>query len=183
MKIEERFTVPFPREQVWAFLHDTKAVIRCLPGAELTETSADGSVAGRLSVKLGPIATTFSGSAEIAFNEAEHNGKITGTGTDRMSASRARGSASFALAVDNDGTRVDIVADYMLAGALAQFNRGGIVRDLAARLTAQFAENLQIALASETPPPTQARVDAGDMLARVVWDRLRRWLRALFGRD
>jgi carbon monoxide dehydrogenase subunit G len=181
MRIEERFTVPFPCERVWAFLHDTEAVVRCLPGAELTETGADGRVAGRFSVKLGPIAATFSGNAEVAFDEAAHKGEIAGSGSDRRSGSRARAAVSFALVDDNAGTRVDILADYSLAGTLAQFNRGGIVRDVAQRLTAQFAETLQIALAAVTPTP--APVDAGKLLARVIWGRLRRWLCALFGRD
>jgi carbon monoxide dehydrogenase subunit G len=182
MKIEERFAVPFPRERVWAFLHDTAAVARCLPGVELTETSADGRFQGRFSVKLGPIAAAFSGDAAIAFDEAAQIGEITGAGSDRKTGSRAKGSVSFALAEENDATRVDLVVDYTLAGALAQFNRGGIVHDLAGRLTVQFAENFRTALAGETPTPNAAPLDAGQILAGVVWGRLRRWLRQLFGR-
>jgi carbon monoxide dehydrogenase subunit G len=33
MKLEQSFAIPFPRERVWAFLHDTEAVVRSLPGA------------------------------------------------------------------------------------------------------------------------------------------------------
>jgi uncharacterized protein len=182
MKIEDRFRLPFPPERVWAFLHDTEAVARCLPGAELTETEADGRLAGRFSVKLGPIAAAFAGDAEIAFDEAAQKGQITGTGSDRKSGSRAKGSLFFALAEESGGTRVDLVVDYALAGALAQFNRGGIVRDLAARLTIQFAENLQAALGTEKPQPRAGALDAGNLLIRVVWDRVQRWLRSLFGR-
>ena len=46
MRIEERFAVSFPSERVWAFLHDTEAVVRCLPGAELIGSGADGHVVG-----------------------------------------------------------------------------------------------------------------------------------------
>jgi uncharacterized protein len=181
MKIEEQFLVPFPRDRVWAFLHDTEAVVRCLPGAELVETDTDGHLTGRFSVKLGPIAAAFSGEAEIAFDKGAQRGAITGTGSDRKSGSRAKGSASFALAEENGGTRVDIVVDYALAGALAQFNRGGIVRDLAARLAGQFADNLRTALAAELLPqsPGPRPFDAGNMLMRVIWDRIRHWARRL----
>jgi uncharacterized protein len=168
MKIEERFAVPFPRDRVWAFLHDTVAVAHCLPGAELTETDAERRLQGRFSVKLGPIAAVFSGDAKIAFDEAGQRGEITGAGSDRKTGSRAKGSVSFALADQNGGTQVDLVADYALAGALAQFNRGGIARDLAERLTAQFAENLKAALAAETPTPDAAPLDAGQILAGAV---------------
>lgn len=181
MKIEERFAIPFPRDRVWAFLHDTDAVVRCLPGAELTETGADGRIAGRFSVKLGPIAAAFTGNAEIAFDEVMQKGQIIGAGGDRKSGTRAKGSVSFAVAEEDGGTRVDLVVDYALAGALAQFNRGGIVQDAAARVTAQFADNLRAALAAE-PLPDAMPLEAGNMLTRVIWDRLRLWLQRLFGR-
>ena len=183
MKIEERFTIPFRRERVWGFLHDTGAVVRCLPGAELTETGVDGQLLGRFSVKLGPIAAAFSGNAEIEFDEVAYRGEIAGTGSDRKSGSRARGSVSFALAEENGATRVEMVVDYSLAGALAQFNRGGIVRDLAKRLTTQFAANLQAALAAATPPPAAPPARIGAILVRVVWQQSRRYVRQLFRRS
>jgi carbon monoxide dehydrogenase subunit G len=180
MKIEERFTVPFPRERVWAFLHDIPAIAGCLPGTELTQIGADGHLAGRFSIRLGPVAAAFVGTAEIAFDEAAQRGEIAGTGSDRKSGTRAKGSVSFGLADEGGATRIDLVVDYALAGALAQFNRGGVVRDLAARLTAQFAENLQSALATATPLPAEPRVRLGGMLIRVGWERLCRSMQQLF---
>jgi carbon monoxide dehydrogenase subunit G len=184
MKIEERFTIPFPRGRVWAFLHNTDAVVRCLPGAELTEPAADGRVAGRFSVKLGPIAVAFAGEAAIAFDETAKRGEITGSGSDRGTGSRAKGSVSFALAKENGATQVDLAVDYTLAGALAQFNRGGIVKDLAARLTAQFADELKSAITADAPPAasTPPPLDAGNIFVTVMWDRLRLWLLRLLGR-
>ena len=40
------------------------------------------------------------------------------------------------------GTRVDLSIGYTLTGMLAQVGRAGLVRDLAARLIAEFAGNL-----------------------------------------
>jgi uncharacterized protein len=184
MRIEERLSIPFPCERVWAFLHDTGAVVRCLPGAELTETATGGRLAGRFSVKLGPIAAAFVGEAAIVFDEVAKRGEIAGAGSDRSSGSRAKGSVSFALAEENGATQVDLVVDYTLAGALAQFSRGGIVKDLAARLTAQFADRLKSAIAAGAPPApsTPPPLDAANMLAAAIWDRLRFWLRHSLGR-
>lgn len=183
MRIEERFSIPFSAERVWAFLHDTSAVVRCLPGAELTETAADGRVAGRFSVKLGPIAAAFTGDAAIVFDEVTKRGEIAGTGSDRKSGSRAKGSVSFALAQEDGATQVDLVVDYTLAGALAQFNRGGIVKDLAARLTAEFADGLKSAIAANAPPTpsTLSPLNAGNMLISIIWNRFQLWLQRLFG--
>ena len=182
MRIEEQFSVPFAPDRVWAFFHDAESVVRCLPGAELGATDGDGKLTGHFSVRLGPIAAAFAGEAEIAYDERARSGTINGNGSDRRSGSRARGSANFAVAPEPGGTRVDIAVDYTLAGALAQFNRGGIVQDLAAKLTAQFADNLRAALATATPPPPAAPVAAGWLLFAVLQDRLWRWLRRLFAR-
>jgi carbon monoxide dehydrogenase subunit G len=84
--------------------------------------------------------------------------------SDRKSGSRAKGSVSFVLAEENGGTRVDLLVDYTLAAALAQFNRGGIVQDLAERPTAQFTENLETAL-TKVPPVASAPINAGRMLS------------------
>jgi carbon monoxide dehydrogenase subunit G len=173
MKIEQRFTVPFQPERVWDFFRDAAAVVRCLPGAELSEAGADGHVAGRFTVKLGPITAAFSGEADLRYDESARTGEISGGGNDRKTGSRARASAAFALAEEDGGTRVDITVDYTLAGMLAQFGRGGIVRDLAARLTAQFADNLRTALAGEAPAPP-APTDVGKLVLGAVRDRLRR---------
>jgi uncharacterized protein len=182
MRIAQHFSVPFPPPRVWAFFHDAAGVARCIPGAELGDAAGDGRLAGRIAVKLGPIAAAFAGEAEIAYDDAARRGTISGSGSDRRSGSRARGTASFALSEEPDGTRVEIAVDYTLAGALAQFNRGGIVADLAARLTAQFADNLRAALAAEGPHPAPPPVAAGGLLIAVLWERLLRWLRRRLGR-
>ena len=174
MKIEQQITVPFAAERVWELLRQPAMVVRCLPGAELTEADAGGRIAGRFTVRLGPITAAFAGDAEVHYDEAARSGEISGQGSDRKSGSRARATAAFALAAAEDGTRIDIVIDYTLAGALAQFGRGGIVRDLAARLTGQFADNLRAALAAEAPPPQAAPADAGKLVLGAVRDRLRR---------
>ena len=39
MRIEEKFTVAAPADDVWAFLTDPERVAAALPGAEITERS------------------------------------------------------------------------------------------------------------------------------------------------
>jgi hypothetical protein len=85
---------------------------------------------------------------------------------------------------------VVVGVDYTLTGSLAQFSRGGIVRELANALTAQFAARLAARLpqaveASSTPstealPPPNTPLDGGSLLALVLRSRWRRfvaWLR------
>ena len=63
-----------------------------------------------------------------------------------------------------------------LAGPLAQFGRTSLVQDFVSRLTAQFARNVEAALAGSTAAPKQ--LDAGGML----WAVVKAWLARIFGR-
>jgi hypothetical protein len=58
-----------------------------------------------------------------------------------------KGEAAFSLDETTPGeTRVDVKVDYSIAGSLAQFSRGGIVKELATRMTEAFAANLKAKL-------------------------------------
>ncbi|MCH7795279.1 MAG: carbon monoxide dehydrogenase, partial [Proteobacteria bacterium] len=103
------------------------------------------------------------------------------------SATRAKGRVAYRLIEEGGGaaTRVEVAVAFSLAGPLAQFSRGGIVTDLAARLTAAFADNLQARLdaeASGAAAPAAAKLDAGGLLVSVLWARIKAALAALFGR-
>jgi len=147
MEIEQSFTVPYPRDAVWARFHDTPGIVACLPGASLTAPVENGLLKLAMSVKLGPIVASFAGDGEMALDDTGYRGSIAGTGVDRKSASRVKGVAAFALAQAAAGeTRVDVKVDYTISGSLAQFSRGGIVKELAMRMTEAFAANLKAKL-------------------------------------
>jgi uncharacterized protein len=147
MEIEQSFSVPYPRDAVWARFHDTPGIVACLPGASLTAPVDNGMLKLAMTVKLGPIVASFAGDGEMKLDDAQHCGSITGTGVDRKSASRVKGVASFALEeLGVRETRVDVKVDYAISGSLAQFSRGGIVKELATRMTEAFADNLKAKL-------------------------------------
>jgi carbon monoxide dehydrogenase subunit G len=105
-----------------------------------------------MTVKLGPIVAAFAGDGEMKLDEAGYKGSVSGGGVDRKSASRVKGVAGFALDDSIPGeTRVDVKVDYTIAGSLAQFSRGGIVKELATRMTEAFAANLKAKLDENAP--------------------------------
>ncbi len=180
-RFEESFEVHQPLPRVWSALDDIPRVARCLPGAEVTEL--DGrSVRGRLAVKLGPIAASFAGSAVVERDEATLAGMIKGAGSDGGSGSRTKGEIAYRLepVVGGQGTRVSLVVDYNLQGPLAQFSRSGLAQELARRLIAEFAANLDRSLVGAAPagPAAAVPLKAGALL----WAAFRAWLRALLGR-
>ncbi len=147
MEIEQRFTVPYSREAVWTCFHDTPGIVACLPGASLTAPPDNGALKLAMTVKLGPIVASFAGDGQMMLDEAAYRGSVSGGGVDRKSASRVKGEAAFSLDETTPGeTRVDVKVDYSIAGSLAQFSRGGIVKELATRMTEAFAANLKAKL-------------------------------------
>jgi len=161
MEIEQSFTVLYPRDAVWARFHDTPGIVACLPGASLTAPVENGMLKLAMTVKLGPIVASFAGDGEMKLDDAQYCGSITGTGVDRKSASRVKGVASFALEETGaNETRIDVKVDYAISGSLAQFSRGGIVKELATRMTEAFADNLKAKLDEAGTVETGAAVHA-----------------------
>lgn len=146
MDIEQSFSVPFSPDLVWKSFLDVEGIVTCLPGASLTAPPEDDQLSLAMTVKLGPIVAAFKGEGEMKLDESGHSGVVSGQGSDRKSGSRVKGTAQFVLLPENNGTRVNIVVDYSITGSLAQFSRGGIVRELATRMTDAFAANLKLRL-------------------------------------
>jgi carbon monoxide dehydrogenase subunit G len=166
MEIEQSFTVPYPRGVVWDCFRDTPAIVACLPGASLNAPPDEGRLKLAMTVKLGPIVASFAGDGEMKLDDTAWRGSVVGGGVDRKSASRVKGEASFSL--DDPApaeTRVDVKVEYAIAGTLAQFSRGGIVKELATRMTEAFAANLKARLdlaASQLAVTTPAPVAGPD---------------------
>lgn len=136
-------------------------------------------------VKVGPISAEFRGVATIERDEATWSGRIQGSGSDARSNSATRGRILYRLTEMEGGgaTRVDLTVGYTLTGVLAQVGRAGIVREVAGRLTAAFAENLEARLGGGgdgLAAPRELR--AGSLIIDVLKARVAAVLRRLLGR-
>jgi carbon monoxide dehydrogenase subunit G len=161
VQLEETFELPYPRDRVWTAFKDIPMLVSCLPGASLQGDAATDPLQLMFAVKLGPVSARFAGEGSIVYHE-DCTGSLTGAGSDRGTQSRVKGSAAFALEPIDAGTRVRLVIDYALSGVLAQVGRPGIVREIAASLTRQFAANLQSRIAEREASAAGAGVEAGD---------------------
>ena len=185
---EQQFTVAHAPERVWEFFGNPREVAGCLPGAVLTGEPTERHVEGKIRVKAGPIVAEFSGTAEIERDVSHYAGMIRGRGRDARSGSATRGEIAYRLTPidDGSGTRIDVSVGYTLTGALAQFSRTGLIQDVANRLTATFAKNLEARLgggpADQAPPPAAAELNAGSLLLSVIAGRVRALVRRLLGR-
>jgi aerobic carbon-monoxide dehydrogenase small subunit len=182
--LEQSFVVPHPRDKVWALFADTGAVASCLPGATLTGEASASNVSGKMRVKVGPIVAEFHGSARIDRDPATYSGNIEGSGHDRLSTSTIHGAIRYHL-VPQGGrtTKVELTVGYRITGPLAQFSRSDLVRDVASRIVAAFAQNVEVRLSGKTPDSRAAELDAGKLFLGVLASRIRPFLRGLLGRS
>jgi carbon monoxide dehydrogenase subunit G len=171
MQLEQSFTLPQPPDAAWPMFKNIDLLVECLPGASLTGPAVDGEVPLRFDVKLGPIAAGFIGAGRVSFDDAAQAGRFEGQAADKRTSSRVKGAAAFALQADAAGTRVQVTVDYALTGALAQFSRGAIVRELASALTSQFAANLAARLETVAPvtaATAHALAASGDPMEQAI---------------
>lgn len=187
--LRQSFSVDHPRARVWDFFGRLGEVTTCLPGTSLIGTPTDDHVEPRIRIKVGPIVAEFEGAADVVRDPSKYAGIIRGSARDTRSSSVTRGEIRYVLLDDKDGiaTRVDIEVGYTLTGALAQFSRSSIVQDVARRMTASFAENLQARLnrgdgGVRTERAAVSELNAGSLVFSVLWDRIKALFRALFMR-
>jgi carbon monoxide dehydrogenase subunit G len=147
--LENSFDVAAPVEAAWRLLNDIPVVVPCMPGAELVDVVADDAWKARLRVKLGPMTLEF-----LADVTREHVDEAAGVVVLAVKAreSRGRGGADARIesGVSAAGaqTRVDLVTELVLRGAVAQYGRS-VVSDVASRLTSQFADCIEQRLVAD----------------------------------
>jgi uncharacterized protein len=180
VRLENSFEVRAPVDAAWRLLNDVPAVVPCMPGAELAEVVAENAWKARLHVKLGPIALQFL--ADVTREQMdEAAGRVVLAAKAREAKGRGSAAATIesTLAAAGGGTRVDIVTDLTLHGAVAQYGRG-VVANVASRLTGQFAGCIAAKLAAapaagpspspvaEQKPVGGIRLLLGALLRRLV---------------
>jgi carbon-monoxide dehydrogenase small subunit len=181
---DQHFTIAQPPQNVFAIFADIAKVSACLPGVSLIGPPDPNRVEGELRVRVGPIAATFQGAARVEQNAAAMSGRIVGSGNDRRSRSSTQGEIRYRLVPIDGGaaTRVDLTIGYTLTGMLAQVGRTGLVRDLARRLIAEFADNLDRRLSGRAPAHGEAATLNGLSLVMGAFrERMLRW-RGIFRR-
>src|SRR3954467_1059221 len=127
-EITKTFNVKAPPAMVWAFLTDPERVAKCLPGAAITGKLDDKTWQGTMTVKVGPVQSSYKG--KITFEKldaAARSAEIVAQGMDV----KGRGGADLRLtstvAEKTPGeTEVTTVSRVNVTGILAQMGRGMI---------------------------------------------------------
>src|SRR5437868_7244523 len=82
-EITKTFVVKAPSSHVWEFLIDPRRVATCLPGAAIGDKLDDKTYAGSMTVKVGPVSSSYKG--KVVFERLDagaRTAEIVATGQD-----------------------------------------------------------------------------------------------------
>ena len=171
MEISKTFVVNAPPEKVWSFLTDLPRVARSLPGAAIGEKLDDKTSAGTMTVKVGPVSSTYKGKVTFErLDPAARTAEIVASGQDV----RGKGGADLRLtsslkALPDGSTEVTAVSLVNVTGILAQMGRG-MIQDVSDEMFQLFSERMRAELEAPVPAagssaPSAAAPDSADPVA------------------
>jgi len=190
-KIEERFEVQAPIEQVWKYLIDPKSVVQCLPGAELLEVQDDHNFLGAIKVKVGPLSMSYKGHAKFTeVNEQTYQVRMVGEAREVGGSGSTKVSMLSTVApLAAGGSEVLVNAEIDLVGKIVQFGRG-MIEEVSRQMFRQFStcvrQHLEISVENrpleQTVTETKA-VKAAPLAFRALWAIIARFFSRLFGKS
>ncbi|WP_345250831.1 SRPBCC family protein, partial [Pigmentiphaga soli] len=149
MQFKNSFEVSLPPAQAWPVLLDVEAIVPCMPGAQLLETIDERHFKGQISVRLGPVMLAFVCTAAFEeVDDAAHRATIKSQGADSKGRGGANATIQLHLEPSPKGSKVEIVTDLIMSGAVAQYGRGsGMIQSVANQIISQFSKNLEARIA------------------------------------
>ena len=143
IEITERIEVAAAPRTVWGILSDPRAVVDCVPGAELGAQQEDGSYDATLIVKFGPAKVSFKTRVALELDESTMSGRVSSRGRDNQGRTRVKTTMSFKVVEGatpgSDAVPVD--AQVEISGKLASLVESG-ANLVVKHMTKEFSERL-----------------------------------------
>ncbi|MFB7756624.1 SRPBCC family protein [Streptomyces sp. NPDC056121] len=157
MKLHHTTTVQASPTEVWQFLQDTRAVVACLPGAELTDELENDRYGGVLRIAIGPLKMNYNGEVDVLRRDAQTRElEFAASGRDRRGGGSVRADVRVGVANAGNGTsQLESVTDLQLTGRIAALGRG--VQDVSNTMFIDFSRRLADSIATGTAEDGQVR--------------------------
>ncbi len=202
VKLDKQYPLDVDAERAWQLLADLKAVVGCMPGAEITEQLGEGSYKGAVKVKVGPAVAQFAGQVDVLeMVPAERKMVMLGKGADKGGSSA---TMNLTAVITPDAANpahcvLNGTAAVIVNGKFAQFG-GRMMVQVSDMILAQFVENFrQTALSlpapaaaggaapaasADAPAPAAAPPKvAGELNGLAIfWALVKGWFAGLFGK-
>jgi len=143
VKMTKNFTIGAPIGNVWDFMTDIEKVSSCIPGAKYVEDLDDNCHAVMLTIKVGPIKSSYKSEVSISnLDVNNHTLEIEGRGIDVKGKGGATMEMVGSLTDSGDGTtEINGDSTVTIQGMLAQFG-SRMVEDVSNQLFLQFIKSL-----------------------------------------
>ena len=162
MKMTGEFSIAAPREAVWQALNDPDVLKLCIPGCDEIVKRSDTEFDAKVTARVGPVRTKFTGQVTLSDIDPPNGYTITGEGKGGA-AGFAKGGAEITLEARDGGTLLRYTVTASVGGKLAQMGSrlvDGVAHKMAEQFFARFTEQLQPAVATVPEVPAEVAVEA-----------------------
>ncbi|MFN7104026.1 MAG: SRPBCC family protein [Pseudorhizobium sp.] len=146
------------RETVFAALNDVDVLRQCIPGCESIEKTSDTDMVAKVTLRIGPVKASFSGTVTLSDLDPPNGYTISGEGSGGM-AGFAKGGADVRLEADGDATILHYTVKAEIGGKLAQMG-SRLIDSTAKKLAGEFFTKFATVVGPQAPndtPPEEAK--------------------------
>jgi carbon monoxide dehydrogenase subunit G len=140
MKVEGTYTLPAPRQRVWAMLNDPAVLAKTTPGVKTLEPLGDDRYKATIEVGVGPVKGTYDGQVSITDKQAPERMRLNVEGGGRPGTLKATGELR--LEEQGGSTLVTYSGDAQVTGLVASVGHR-LIGGVAKQMTADFFKALE----------------------------------------
>ena len=142
MDFHYRYPVSATADELWAFVTDIPTVGTCIPGAQDVAQSSDGSYAGTVKVRVGPVGLGLAGKLTVTSRDDQVKTiSMVGEGADRKVPGNVRVTIDMSVASTSSGSELIVDSEANVMGKLGEFGQG-LIKRKADGIMKEFGQNL-----------------------------------------
>jgi uncharacterized protein len=143
MIFEQKSVLPVSIGKLWEFMIDTPAVSTCMPGIEEFSETGENRYAGKVRIKVGPIALRMEGSVAVTERDrSSWTARMTAEGRDKRIIGGVKADLVMTLVPQGMAeTELTVFTNASVMGKLGEFGQP-IMKRSADRILQQFVQNI-----------------------------------------